>query len=564
MWVAEHMDLTGEAKAPNSPLAAHAAVRRELEAGRTGEAEVVLEAALSRWPGHPKLLLEKGELLEQMSRPRQAALHYVMLLDEPRLSEWAAGRLAAMLKRAPLAPGDAAAVLRALCRSDVGEKLKSALVAALLADDPDGRLLEIAGSHGGLFQYELRLAVRRTENKDFAGALAVLEAARSAGRISVRGAVLMSELLRLAGRLPEAIRVLEEMLPGHDDQPELLRQLTMMLQRAGDYAREADVFAQAARRWPQDWMLLYRLNRLPIAPQPLKEIFAVFDAGAGEALDRNDRYRFQFALAALQVGEIARGIDLLERPFEAPTSTLAVPVRKALRARAAERWREGARFVDDRTKDVQIAQSSGARATVVLTTGISFGYLPLPFIDTLFAAHGLNAIYLRDFRERACLRGIVSLGADEAETITALKRLVTDLGASRTIVIGSSAGGFSALRYGALLGADAAVSFSGLTSVVSYFDASRASAWNPEFFVKALLEREGDLPFDLVSLLSKPGPTKFVQIYGADSPDDVRQALRLEGLPGVTLRAVKDVGDHFVVDHMIGDGSFEALLKELG
>jgi hypothetical protein len=558
------MDLTEEAKAPNSPLAAHAAVQAKLDAGAAGAARALLEASTARWPGNPKLLLLKGELLERQAQPREAALHYAALTTDPAIAVWASGRLAALLKGDPLPLADAAAVVRDVSRSDVDAKLKGSLLNALLShDDGEGTLLDIAGTLSSLFQYELRLAVRRTERKDFAGALSILEAARDAGRVSVRSAVLMAELLRLEGRLPDAIGVLEDLLPQHRDQPELLRQLTMMLQRAGDYAREAEIFAQAARRWPQDWMLLHRLNRLPLAPQRLREIFAIFDAGAGEALDRNDRYRFQFALAALQVGEVARGIALLERRYEEPTSILAVPVRKALRARPAAGWREGSRFSDDRTKDVQIATSPGARASVVLTTGISFGFLPLAFVDTLFAAHGLNVIYLRDFRERAYLRGIVSLGADEAETIAALKRLVAELGTKRTIVMGSSAGGFSALRYGALMGADIAVSFSGPTAGVSYFDTAKVSAWNPDFFVKALLEREGDLPFDLVPLLSKTWPTKFIQFYGRDSPNDARQAKRLEGLPNVTLMAVPDVGDHFVVDHMIADGSFEALLGTL-
>jgi len=129
--------------------------------------------------------------------------------------------------------------------------------------------------------------------------------------------------------------------------------------------------------------------------------------------------------------------------------------------------------------------------------------------------------------------------------------------------MGSSSGGFSAMRVGALMGADVCVSLSGQTALASYLDTTRVSAWNPSFFVKVQMEREGNLPFDLVPVLSRPSKTKFLQFYGADDEEDTRQALRLKGIPNVLLIPVRGVGDHFVVDHMIADGSFDALLKEL-
>jgi hypothetical protein len=241
-----------------------------------------------------------------------------------------------------------------------------------------------------------------------------------------------------------------------------------------------------------------------------------------------------------------------------------VPVQKALKSRDAKAWRSASRLIDDRTKEVQVTKSAKARGTVVLTTGITFGNLPLAFIDALFASHDFNAVYLRDFGKRVYLRGLSALGADEEAMIEALKRMAADLGGKRVIAMGSSSGGFSAMRVGALMGADIAVSFSGQTALASYLDTTRVSAWNPNFFVKVQMEREGALPFDLLPVLSKPSKTKFLQFYGADDPEDTRQALRLKDLTNVMLIPVRGVGDHFVVDHMIADGSFEALLKELG
>ena len=141
--------------------------------------------------------------------------------------------------------------------------------------------------------------------------------------------------------------------------------------------------------------------------------------------------------------------------------------------------------------------------------------------------------------------------------------MTSELGARRTIFMGSSACGFTALRYGALMGTDFAVSFAGPTATATVFDKTRTSIWNPDFFNKILLQREGELPFDLVPTLSQPTRTKYFQVYGESAAEDARHAQRIAGLPGVTLVPVSGVSDHFVVDHMIGDGSFDALLEEL-
>jgi len=559
------MDNDQQAKAPNSAMDAHAAVLAQLEAGAVAEAAALLEKASARWPDHSKLRLLQGDVLARTS-PAEAAMYYAGLLDDPTIAVWVSARLAALLRDGPLSLEEALAVARLICGARAEAKLKEPVLDALLKRElprEGERILEVVGSTSGIFRFESKLAVQRTEAGEFAAAIALLENARGQGRLALHAALLLADLLSLCSRLGDSIALLEELLERHPEHADVYRRLTMMLQRARNFSRAADVFEMAVRRWPQDWMLVYRLNRLPIEPRRYAQVFEIIRRGAEEAWDKNDRLRFQLALAALHLGDAGLGFEMLRKPFEPPVSILAAPVKKALGARAPQRWLAGSRLEDDRTKEVQVAKSSNARATVLLTTGIAFGNLPLAFVDTLFAERGMNVIYLRDFGKRAYLRGIVSLADSEAQTIAVLKRLVADLGARRTIAMGSSSGGFSALRYGALLGAHAAVSFSGPSAMATFFDATRVSAWNPNFFVKAQMEQEKDLPFDLVPLLSKPGATKFMQFYGRDSAEDAAQARRLEGLPGVTLVPVAGVSDHFVVDHMIGDGSFDKLLEAL-
>ncbi|MBM3552144.1 MAG: hypothetical protein FJX45_10330 [Alphaproteobacteria bacterium] len=133
----------------------------------------------------------------------------------------------------------------------------------------------------------------------------------------------------------------------------------------------------------------------------------------------------------------------------------------------------------------------------------------------------------------------MSLGRDEAETIRALKEIIASLGAPRTVTIGASMGGFAAFRYGALLDAYAAMSFAGPTELRFVYDTAKNSVWNPGYFVKLQLQRESEMPVDLVPLLHRGGKTKFFQFFGEDAAADAHQARRHKGIDKLTLMPVR-------------------------
>jgi tetratricopeptide (TPR) repeat protein len=542
------------------------AVTRMLQEGKIEEAVRLFDHALKRWPKSTKLRLLKGEILARTAGQSRAALHYAELLGAPNVAQWAAGHLFTLLGEKVLPIDDAVVVAPRVCDAQVEAKLKERILDRLIERESAlerDRLLEIAGRGAGIFRYEWKLAVSRAEAGDLEAVIELLEAAHRAGRNSVQSIFLLAESYGVCSRLPDAIALLENLLLQHPDLPDAYRRLTNLLQRAGDFERAADVFESAVRHWPQDWMLIFRFNRLPARPQRQRQIFNIVAGANSDIRGKNDRFRFHFGLACLHNGHIERGIEILQGPFDEPTATTAGLVMKALGARSAREWSTGSRFVDDRTLEVQIVRAANARATIVVPATFQFGYLPLSLIDSLFAERGLNAIYLRDFGKRAFVRGIASLGGTEETTLTSLAQLTAELGAKRTIFMGCSACGFTALRYGALMGADCAVSFAGPTATSTVYDNTKTSIWNPDFFLKILLQREPDLPFDLVPVLSQPSRTKYLQIYGANAVEDARHSRRIEGLPGVTLIPVAGVSDHFVVDHMIGDGTFDKLLDDL-
>ena len=245
------------------------AIARMLRDGEIDEATRLFDRAVKRWPKSSKLLLLKGELLGRTSGPSQAAAHYSELLNASNVSQWAAGHLLATLRDAPLPVDDAAAVTLRVCAAQLEAPLKERILDRLLdREDPSerARILEAAGRNSAIFRYEWKFAVSKTENGDFDAAIEILELAQSAGRNSVQGCFLLAELLAVCSRLPDAVALLEDLLRRQPDQTDIYRRLTNLLQRACDFERAADVFESAATRWPHDWMLVFRFNRLPIKP----------------------------------------------------------------------------------------------------------------------------------------------------------------------------------------------------------------------------------------------------------------------------------------------------------
>jgi tetratricopeptide (TPR) repeat protein len=544
---------------------AAAAIAEALERGAFSDAMQRLDTAVRHWPANAKLQLLKGTLLEKSQGTPQAALHFAGLAENPNIAAMAGKRLLPLIRRGAVTPDSVIELARRVSCSFMDAADKERILNAIVAQSaPDQRneLLDVLGS-SGILRLECKLAVRKAEQGAFDEARRILELARQEGRTSAESVSLLAELYARSQRLPEAIAMLMQLRADYPDEPDCYLRLTTLLQRADDFAGAARIFEEAVERWPHNWQLLVRLHRLPLDRQTLERLFDTIARDADEALGKDERFRLQFALLCLHLGRIEQARDVLSLPFAAAASAVPRLILKTLTARTPAQWTGGSRLIDVRSAEVQVTRADCPRATVVVPTAIALSHLPLAFVDSLFADHAVNVVYLRDFAGRAHLRGVPALGRGETGTIEALGQLISSLGAARTIVMGTGAGGFTALRYGALLEADIAIAFSAPTELNTVFGEAKRAIANPNFPGTALLERDGDLPLDLVPLLSTPRRTKSILIYGDDAANDARQAQRVEGLPGVTLKPVAGIGDSNVLLHMIADGSFDQLIESL-
>ena len=193
-------------------------------------------------------------------------------------------------------------------------------------------------------------------------------------------------------------------------------------------------------------------------------------------------------------------------------------------------------------------------ALLIAFGGIKGGLAMAPFeFFRVAAAIPAKRVFLRDHEQAWYQRGVRGLGASPAEVAAGLRDLIEQAGVSRVVMTGNSAGGYAALRFGMLCGADEVHAFSPQTFLGR---AGRALArdlrWRRE--LTGVLRRPPDLTR---ALREWPGPGHVH--FDATHRLDRLHAERLRALPGIHLHAYEG-GEHAVVRSLRDDGRLGAIL----
>ena len=144
----------------------------------------------------------------------------------------------------------------------------------------------------------------------------------------------------------------------------------------------------------------------------------------------------------------------------------------------------------------------------------------------------VHRVWLRDRRASFYLRGVQGLGDSFPETVSALRRMLVRLGARRLVTVGSSSGGWAALTFGILLGADVILGFgaptTGLPEHVREIGDHRA----PVEYQQLVADNALDPSFvDSRKLLEHAERVPEVHLYYDRTHEiDSRHALHLEGV----------------------------------
>lgn len=167
-----------------------------------------------------------------------------------------------------------------------------------------------------------------------------------------------------------------------------------------------------------------------------------------------------------------------------------------------------------------------------------------------------NVFLVKDFLQCAYQQGLLGLSADVPSTAALLRGLLP-AGQRRLATMGSSAGGFAAILFGVLLGADRILTFGPQTiitaKVFDHYDNQQSTF--------ADVVKNGRDWLDLAALLrANPGFGGQIRLYYAqDYEMDRVAAARLRGFDCVELVAVPGK-THGVARALLRDGSFGAAL----
>jgi hypothetical protein len=451
--------------------------------------------------------------------------------------------------------GAAASIFeRRVWNSEIAPEIKARLLSSLLAALPDQAQMELLArleSRGGAANPvrsdpALRFRVATAEYRSGLPerALQTLEGESGGQDLSLVGRALRSDILAQLGRPAEALEAAREVALAAPERCDHGIRLARRQLEAGQREDGIATFALALERWPTEAMVLARLNAIAISPGEVARLYA--------AALRNfqtevfgDRALREFGMFALMAGDATAAQDAFGRIEDARRAAGAT-----LPLWPTEKLSLSARMRDDTLLPYQIVTRPNAVATALIFPGLYNRFAGFPFhvFDPYLERLPLNVVYLRDMTGYGFLDGIPALGKDQEETATALTRITQDLGTSRTVTIGNSVGGFAALRYGALVGAEAALCFSPPTAVYSMLDKpADAGPMSARWGIETYSPRHRDV---LPDVEANPD-MRVTLVVGAANPEDMRQARRLTHLRNVTLHTIDDADDHAALPRIL-------------
>jgi pimeloyl-ACP methyl ester carboxylesterase len=228
----------------------------------------------------------------------------------------------------------------------------------------------------------------------------------------------------------------------------------------------------------------------------------------------------------------------------------------------SDRFRLG---LEDRTAPLS-SDFGGESTTLLLAFGGLAGKLGIPPFEffSLTGEMPIKRLFVRDLHQAWYHRGIPGQGRTIPVVAKSLGRLIDGHEVERLVVVGVSAGGYAALAFGHLLGADAVVAFGAQTTIdLAGLAAIGDDRWDEQIGPLARASALDPAWTDLCrALADRPDSPPVSRLYfDADFGPDRRHAERLADLPGVSLHGIEG-GAHEVARTMRQDGSLQRVLLE--
>lgn len=173
----------------------------------------------------------------------------------------------------------------------------------------------------------------------------------------------------------------------------------------------------------------------------------------------------------------------------------------------------------------------------------------------------VSRLYLKDPYQLWYQRGLPGLAANVQELVEYLKARLLAIQPERLVITGNSMGGFAALLFGCLLGADSVHAFSPKTFINPF---ARLLIWDYWFWreqIRLVLEAPGSRQtWDVRPWLRRnTTSTRYTIYYSPSHRLDNIHARRMRGMPGVILESFPE-GGHALIRTLHGRGELLPIL----
>ncbi len=218
----------------------------------------------------------------------------------------------------------------------------------------------------------------------------------------------------------------------------------------------------------------------------------------------------------------------------------------------------------DAGDEVRIARRPGARKVVFVFTGRARQiWLSVHLLHQILP-DDCTVVYLQDVRNCGYVFGLEAFGDGYTRTLEGMRRLIASLDSPEVFVIGSSSGGWGALRYALDLNATRVLGISPSTDLPQMEELraeTAAKSGLPESEATAAFPPGS---FDLLTLYGDAArPPELILAFGGAHETDRDASRRMGALPKVTLHEAPDYDRHDVMAELIANGSFAGLVAAL-
>lgn len=194
-----------------------------------------------------------------------------------------------------------------------------------------------------------------------------------------------------------------------------------------------------------------------------------------------------------------------------------------------------------------VVEQPEAPEVMVIAFGGLFGKMGMPPFECLHTISEVGGpatmrVFLRDLDQAWYLKGVRGVATTSLQLADALIRLAERAGVSRAVAMGTSSGGFGALKVAHIMGIDEVHGFVAQTSID---EVTRARIGDDRWRnrIAPLQEQHDDGTLDLRGLISDYCCERTVLHVGTD-PVDNAHAHHVEDLPGVEVRRYDIGGGH--------------------